>query len=66
MKSTIIDQVYQGVRVEDKLVDRAITATAGEVIMYNNEFINAYYHSTCGGMTDDISEVWGPEGGTVS
>ena len=58
MKSTIIDQVYQGLRVEDKLVDRAIKATAGEVIMYNDEFINAYYHSTCGGMTDDISEVW--------
>ncbi|MDD3731324.1 MAG: SpoIID/LytB domain-containing protein [candidate division Zixibacteria bacterium] len=58
MKSSILDQVYEGVKVEEKLVDRALEATAGYVVTYQDEFINAYYHSTCGGMTDDIADVW--------
>lgn len=58
MKSSIIDQLYQGMAVEDKLTNRSIDATAGETITYNGQFINAYYHSTCGGMTDDIESVW--------
>jgi stage II sporulation protein D len=58
MKSSIVDQVYEGVSVEDKLVDKAIDQTSGWVIMYNDAFINAYYHSTCGGMTDDVNSVW--------
>lgn len=58
MKSSIIDQVYGGIVVENKLVNKAIEATSGYVVTYHDEFIEAYYHSTCGGMTDDIAEVW--------
>lgn len=58
MKSNIMDQIYNGVRVENKLINRAIDATSGNAIMYQDKFINAYYHSTCGGMTDDIASVW--------
>ncbi len=58
MKSSIVDQVYEGASVEEKLVDKAIDETAGWVIMYNDNFVNAYYHSTCGGMTDDINAIW--------
>ena len=28
------------------------------MVTYHDEMINAYYHSTCGGMTDDIVDVW--------
>jgi stage II sporulation protein D len=58
MKSTIIDQVYDGFDSENKLVNDAIEATAGRVAVYQDQFINAYYHSTCGGMTDNIADVW--------
>jgi len=58
MKSDITDQVYHGVEVETPLVSKAIDQTRGYVIKYNDELINAYYHSTCGGYTDDIDEVW--------
>lgn len=58
MKNSIIDQVYEGFNIEDKIVNKAIDATAGEVLFYNDDFVNAYYHSTCGGMTDDIEKVW--------
>jgi stage II sporulation protein D len=58
MKSTIIDQVYEGFDSENKLVNTAVDATAGQVAVYQDQFINAYYHSTCGGMTDNIADVW--------
>ncbi len=58
MKSSIIDQLYQGYDIENKLVNSAIAATSGKVVFYNDSFVNTYYHSTCGGMTDDIDHVW--------
>lgn len=58
MKSSIMDQIYKGLSVEDKLVNRSIEATAGQTITFDDQLINAYYHSTCGGMTDDIESVW--------
>lgn len=58
MKSDVSDQVYHGVRVEKSLVSKAIDQTRGYVIKYDDKLINAYYHSTCGGSTDDINEVW--------
>jgi len=58
MKASILDQVYEGTQVENRLVDRAIAETAGRVATYEGEFIQAYYHSTCGGMTDEITAVW--------
>ncbi|MBD3333425.1 SpoIID/LytB domain-containing protein [candidate division GN15 bacterium] len=58
LKGDIMDQVYEGVAVEYDLVDKAIRETTGWVAMYNDEFIQAYYHSTSGGMTDAIGDVW--------
>lgn len=58
LKGDIMDQVYEGVSVEYDLVDKAIRETTGWVAMYNDEFIQAYYHSTSGGMTDAIGDVW--------
>ena len=58
MKSGVADQVYEGADAEVKCVNRSIDETAGRVAMYQDEFITAYYHSTCGGMTDNIEAVW--------
>jgi stage II sporulation protein D len=58
MKASIMDQVYEGGDVENRLINRAIDATVGHVVTYHDKLINAYYHSTCGGMTDNISHVW--------
>lgn len=58
MRSTVTDQVYLGVEVEKSIISKAIEETKGYVIKYQDKFINAYYHSTCGGFTDDIDEVW--------
>ncbi len=58
MRSSVADQVYEGADAEVVLVNNAIDLTAGTVAMYNDAFINAYYHSTCGGITDNIEQVW--------
>lgn len=54
--------VYGGVKVENPNTDRVIAETYGQVITYNQKLISAVYHSTSGGLTENISRVWG---GTV-
>jgi stage II sporulation protein D len=56
--ATVEDQVYGGAAAEDPLANRAIRETAGEIIVYGGQPINAYYHSTCAGHTAAIEEVW--------
>ena len=58
LKADISDQVYGGIAIENKRVNGAIEATRGIVSTHNERMINAYYHSTCGGTTDDIEDVW--------
>ena len=49
------DQVYKGLESATALTDDAVKATAGVVMTYNGEFIIAYYHSTCGGITETLA-----------
>lgn len=58
MKASILDQVYEGYSGENELSNKAIDATAGLVMRYQDEMIDAYFHSTCGGRTDDVDDVW--------
>ncbi|HSG38669.1 MAG TPA: SpoIID/LytB domain-containing protein [Thermoanaerobaculia bacterium] len=46
-------QVYGGMNVEHHLSDRAISETAGQVLLYKGELVDALYSSTCGGHTED-------------
>jgi stage II sporulation protein D len=56
--ATVSDQVYGGVTAESELCNRAIHVTDGEVMVYHDSLIYAYYHSTCGGRTANIEDVW--------
>lgn len=56
--ATVADQVYGGVNVEYPLSDRAIQMTKGIVLAHGDSLIFAYYHSTCGGITANIRDVW--------
>ncbi|MCX6826610.1 MAG: SpoIID/LytB domain-containing protein [candidate division Zixibacteria bacterium] len=58
MHADVTDQLYSGADVENPLVSDAIEQTRGYVIKFEDKLINAYYHSTCGGSTDDIEEIW--------
>lgn len=57
----ILDQVYTGVEGEQRLTDVALKQTRGEVMQADGRLIDAYYHSTCGGHTDNIEDVWEKE-----
>lgn len=54
------DQVYNGISGATPLTDQAIQETKGEILTYNGEPIQAYYHSTCGGHTESTI-VWNQE-----
>jgi stage II sporulation protein D len=56
--ATVSDQVYGGVAAETPLAWRAVTATAGQVVMYGGAPIDAFFFSTCGGRTARGTEVF--------
>ena len=41
-----------------KKIVLAVNSTAGKIITYNNEAINAFFHSNSGGKTELASNVW--------
>ncbi|MCY7282726.1 MAG: SpoIID/LytB domain-containing protein, partial [Cyanobacteria bacterium CAN_BIN43] len=51
-------QVYYGISGSAPQSDRAIAATAGQVLTYQNELVDALYSSTTGGVTAPFSNVW--------
>ena len=56
--ATVQDQVYGGADAETPIANAAIWATRGLVLSYAGRVVNAPYHSTCGGSTAEVSEVW--------
>src|SRR5687767_14954005 len=52
-------QVYGGVAAETPRVTAAVEATAGEVALFAGKVISAFFHSTSGGRTADVAEVFG-------
>jgi stage II sporulation protein D len=55
------DQVYMGVAGEHAVATRAIEETRGRALTYHGALIKAFFHSTCGGFTANIEDVWGAE-----
>jgi SpoIID/LytB domain protein len=51
-------QVYWGLNGATPETDRAIAATRGQVLTYNNELVDALYSSTTGGITAPFEDVW--------
>lgn len=52
------DQVYGGVESEHPRVVEAVRSTAGEILLFKNQPIKAFFHSRCGGSTETPSFVW--------
>jgi len=57
--STVLSQVYEGVHREDPRTRAAVEATAGEVLVFEHEPIEAYFFSSCGGRTASGEEALG-------
>jgi SpoIID/LytB domain protein len=54
-------QVYYGLSGTSPISDRAIAATKGLVLTYNNELVDALYSSTTGGITASFNDIWNGE-----
>lgn len=54
-------QVYSGVSAEHPMSDRAVASTRGEILTWEGKPISALYTATCGGHTEDASEIFPEE-----
>lgn len=52
-------QVYRGVSAETEATNRAVMETAGEVVTYGGSPIDAVFHASGGGYTENCENVWG-------
>ncbi|NDB72985.1 MAG: SpoIID/LytB domain-containing protein [Proteobacteria bacterium] len=53
------DQVYHGWWAEHPSTNRAIDATAGQLISSGGQVAQTYYFATCDGWTENNENVWG-------
>ncbi len=56
--SDIYSQVYGGRGAERFRINQAVRRTKGQVLSYQGKILPAYFHATCGGLTEDVSELW--------
>lgn len=52
-------QVYRGFEFEYPKSNQAIEQTSSMFLMYKNDFAETFYHSMCGGHTEDKKNIWG-------
>jgi stage II sporulation protein D len=51
-------QFYKGMNAEHPLSSEAVEQTRGEIATYKGKPIDALYTSTCGGMTENVEDVF--------
>jgi stage II sporulation protein D len=51
-------QVYDGIEDESGGTQTAVNATASQVLIYNGQIIEAVFHSSAGGCTENVEDVW--------
>ena len=56
--STQKNQVYNGLESGTHKTRRAVKSTRSLVLIYKNKLINALFHSSSGGMTENSQDVW--------
>lgn len=52
------DQVYGGVDGETEYTNKIVDETKGQLLVYENQPATIFYHSTCGGHTEDVANVF--------
>ncbi len=56
--ATVADQAYAGIGFETPVSTQAVQETRGEVLLWQGQLIDGFFHSTCGGRTADGTEVF--------
>jgi len=58
LKATVSSQVYKGLEAETASTRQATATTRGLVLMYGDGLINAVFHSSSGGATENSGDLW--------
>jgi stage II sporulation protein D len=58
LKATVSSQVYRGLESETDSTREAVASTRSLVLTYANRVIDAVFHSSSGGYTENSGEVW--------
>jgi stage II sporulation protein D len=56
--TTVSTQVYKGLDTEYTTTHKAVDSTLGQIMTYNNQVILAAFHSSSGGYTENVEDVW--------
>ncbi len=56
--STEASQVYLGLEAETAKINRAVESTSKLALFYKNKLIEAVFHSSSGGRTENSGQVW--------
>lgn len=56
--TTTATQVYKGLKSEYTTTHQAVQATSGQVMTYNGKVILAVFHSSSGGHTENVEDIW--------
>jgi stage II sporulation protein D len=51
-------QVYKGVASEATSTQQAVRQTRGQVLVHNGQIIEAVFHSSSGGHTENVEDIW--------
>lgn len=58
LKATVASQVYRGVEAETPSTRAAVASTRSQVLVQGGGLINAVFHSSSGGSTENSGEIW--------
>jgi stage II sporulation protein D len=58
--SSVLHQAYKGDEA-DEIIGLAVRETEGEILTYDGDLIQSFYHATCRGRTELPEAVWGED-----
>lgn len=58
VSDTTASQVYRGIAAETVSTHQAVDATRHQVLTYSGQIIEAVFHSSSGGYTENVEDVW--------
>ncbi|MEB3261114.1 MAG: SpoIID/LytB domain-containing protein [Cyanobacteriota bacterium] len=58
LQATVVSQVYKGVDSESPTVREAVASTHAQVLTHGERLINAVFHSSSGGRTENSGDLW--------
>ncbi|MFY8149107.1 MAG: SpoIID/LytB domain-containing protein [Prochlorococcaceae cyanobacterium] len=58
LRATVASQVYKGLAAETPSTREAVASTRSQVLLHGNSLINAVFHSSSGGITENSGDLW--------